>query len=63
LGVFSRLTGQNRSPRPPAMMMTKRSDEAPRVLEAAAETFREAAEEAATGTALTALDGYWGALA
>src|ERR1700677_2204005 len=25
LGVFSRLTGQNRSPRPPAMMMTKRS--------------------------------------
>src|SRR5215469_1906631 len=24
LGVFSRLTGQNRSPRPPAMMMTKR---------------------------------------
>jgi len=25
LGVFSRLTGQKRSPRPPAMMMTKRS--------------------------------------
>ena len=24
LGIFSRLTGQNRSPRPPAMMMTKR---------------------------------------
>ena len=25
LGVFSRLTGQKRSPRPPAMMMTKQS--------------------------------------
>ena len=25
LGIFSRLTGQNRSPRPPAMMMTNRS--------------------------------------
>ena len=25
LGIFSRLTGQKRSPRPPAMMITKRS--------------------------------------
>ena len=44
-------------------MMTKRSDDAPRVLEEAAETFREADDEAATGTTWTALDGDWGALA
>ena len=49
LGVFSRLTGQNRSPRPPAIMMTKRSAEPPRTTGAEEAVFRDTGRDVAVG--------------
>ena len=56
LGVFSRLTGQNRSPRPPAMMMTKRSVDPLRATGATDEDFfRDTGRDVAAGPALAVL--------
>ena len=55
LGVFSRLTGQNRSPRPPAMMTTKRSVEPPRTTGAEDAAFRDTGRDVAAEAFLTFL--------